>query len=46
MHGTMNQLIQVLHQLHSAHLLAVHSGGNALFKVDGQEVHIASRLLR
>ena len=29
------QLIQVLHQLHSAHLLAVHGGGDALFKVDG-----------
>ena len=29
------QLVQVLHQLHSAHLLAVHGGGDALFKVDG-----------
>ena len=29
------QLVQVLHQLHSAHLLAVHGSGNALFKVDG-----------
>ena len=25
----------MLHQLHSAHLLAVHGGGDALFKVDG-----------
>ena len=29
------QLVQVFHQLHSAHLLAVHGGGDALFKVDG-----------
>ena len=29
------QLVQVLHQLHSAHLLAVNGSGNALFKVDG-----------
>ena len=29
------QLVQVLHQFHSAHLLAVHSSGNTLFKVDG-----------
>ena len=28
------QLVQVLHQLHSAHLLAVHGSGDALFKVD------------
>ena len=28
-------LVQVFHQLHGAHLLAVHGGGDALFKVDG-----------
>ena len=40
------QLVQVLHQLHSAHLLAVHGSGNALFKVNGHIGRGVGSLLR
>ncbi len=39
------QLVQVLHQLHSAHLFAVHGSGDALFKVQGHIGRLIGSLL-